>query len=151
MTEAQGSTRCVYQSRSRRSLSPNAFDDRPRLPVRPSAQRPASVGVIVNETNSDVSVEMTTTIANSDKLPADLALNERDREEDDDVDERDDDRGRADFLAPADGGFLRRLPELGEMPLDVFEHDGRVVDQDADDERHAEQRNRVDRETASSS
>ncbi len=36
-------------------------------------------------------------------------------------------------------------PELA-VPLDVLEHDDRVVDHDADRERHAEQRHRVERE-----
>ena len=72
-----------------------------RLPVRLSAHSPASVGVIVNETKSEVSVEITTTIANSRDLPADLPADERDRKEDDDVDERDDDGRCADLLAPS--------------------------------------------------
>ena len=33
-----------------------------------------------------------------------------------------------------------------EVPLDVLQHHDRIVDQDADDQRHREQRNRVERE-----
>ena len=53
---------------------------------------------------------------------------------------------------PADLGHRapRRLARVdvlvAHVPLDVLEHDDRVVDDDADREHHAEQRQRVDRE-----
>ena len=39
----------------------------------------------------------------------------------------------------------RRLPQL-DVPLDVLDHDDRVVDDDADGEHQAEERQRVERE-----
>ena len=42
---------------------------------------------------------------------------------------------RADLAATEDRRCARRLAVL-EMPLYVFEHDDRVVDEDSDDERH---------------
>ncbi len=98
----------------------------------------------VNETKSEVKVEMTTTSANSTNWRP--PLNERDRQEDDDVDQRDHDGRRADFLAAFDRRRCGIRAEFGVVTLDVLQHDGRVVDQDADHERHAQQRHRVERE-----
>ena len=44
-----------------------------------------------------------------------------------------------------DRGVARRQLVLAHVPLDVLQHDDRVVDDDADREHHAEQRQRVDR------
>src|SRR5579862_4160588 len=61
----QGSTRCVYQVRVSSNFWPNQSTTRHGFQCERNAHRPASVGVIVNETKRDVSVEITTTIANS--------------------------------------------------------------------------------------
>ena len=70
------------------------------LQFESSDQLPASDGVTVNETQSDVRVAITTTSANSREKPSDDAGQERDRQKDHDVDQRDDDRRRADLLRP---------------------------------------------------
>ena len=44
-----------------------------------------------------------------------------------------------------DRGVARRQLVLAHVPLDVLQHDDRVVDDDADRQHHAEQRQRVDR------
>ena len=50
----------------------------------------------------------------------------------------------ADDLAHAgDRGLHRRLAAL-EMPMDVFHHHDRVVDDEADGEHHGEQRQEID-------
>ena len=77
-------------------------DDLPRFPVRFERPEAGERRRDVKETNSEVSVEMTTTSANSTRNLADLPLDERDRQEDDDVDERDDDRRDADLRAALD-------------------------------------------------
>ena len=106
---------------------------------------PARAGVIVNEIQSEVSVATTTTSANSERncptVPGRNAIGKKD----DDVDERDHDGGGADLRPPFDRRFTRRLAVI-VVPLDVFEHDDRIVDQDPDDQRHRKQRDRVDRE-----
>ena len=61
-----GSTRSVYQLRASSNRSPNHSTARHGFQCERSAHRPASVGVIVNETNSEVRVAITTTIANSE-------------------------------------------------------------------------------------
>ena len=62
---AHGSARRAYQSRMRSKPFVNQSTIRGGLHSERSAHKPASVGVTVNETNSEVSVEMTTTMANS--------------------------------------------------------------------------------------
>ena len=85
------------------------FDGPPRLPMR--AQRPQA-----GERRRDRERDEQRRQRRDDdddrelgEIAADLALNERDREEHDDVDERDDDGGRADLFAPVDRGIFGRL------------------------------------------
>ena len=135
--------RAPTAARGRRTSRRSAFepvgervDDPPRAAsVESSAQRPASDGVTVNDTNSEVSVAMMTTMPNSRKNETDRARHERDRQEHDDVDERDDDRRDADLGPAGDRRSCRRLAAR-RMPLDILQHDDRVVDEDADDQRH---------------
>ena len=68
-------------------------------------------------------------------LPPDLALDERDRQEYPGVDQRNDDRGRANLFTTLGRRLFRRLLELGKVPLDILQNDRRVVDQDADHQR----------------
>ena len=75
---------------------------------------------------------------------ADRAGQERDRQKDDDVDERDYHRRRADFGPAEDCGGLRSFAVV-VMAFGILEHDDRIVDQDADEQRHREQRDRIDR------
>ena len=119
-------------------LIPEPVDDPPRFPVR--AQRPEARQRRRDREGNEERGEGRDDDDDRElrDLPADLSLNERDRQKDDDVDERDDDRRGADLLAAVDGGVLRRLLELGKMALDVLEHDGRVVDENPDHERHAQ-------------
>ena len=62
-----------------------------------SDQLPASAGVIVNETNSEVRVAIDDDQAELARKLPDLPGQKRDRQEHDDVDERDDDRRQADL------------------------------------------------------
>ena len=75
---------------------------------------------------------------------ADVARHEGDREYHRDQDERRGDDGKADLAAAVDGGQQRRLLAL-DAAHDVLEHDDCVVDDEADREHEAEQRQRVDR------
>ena len=68
LRSAKVSTRCTYQWRRRSNPRVNQSMKNGGFQFDFSAHRPASVGVTVNETNSDVSVEMTTTSANSTRL-----------------------------------------------------------------------------------
>ena len=77
---------------------------------------------------------------------ADQPAEERDRQEHRGQHEHDRDHGPGHLLHRLDRGLARREALLGDDPLDVLEHDDRVVDHDADREHHAEQRQRVDRE-----
>jgi hypothetical protein len=59
--------------------------------------------------------------------------------------ERDGDDGRADLVH----GLVRRVPgreTLGDVALDVLDHDNGVVHHDADGEHHAEESQRIERE-----
>ena len=55
-----------------------------------------------------------------------------------------DDRARH-LVHRLDRGLARRELPFAHVPLDVLQHDDRVVDDDADREHHAEERQRVDR------
>src|ERR1700685_3519898 len=61
-----GSARFVYQVRNASKRSPNQTTGFHGFQCDLSAHRPANVGVTVNETNNEVKVEITTTIANSE-------------------------------------------------------------------------------------
>src|SRR4029077_18834741 len=65
--------------------------------------------------------------------------------EDDDVNERDDDGGKADFQPPIDRGTQRLLPSFS-MPLAIFEHDNRIIHKNTGNEGHGKQRDGVERE-----
>ena len=83
------------------------------------------------------------------KLPvddADRSGEERHRDEHRDQHQRDADDGAGDLAHRLARCFLRRQALLGHDALDVLDHDDRVIDQDADGEHHAEQRQHVDRE-----
>ena len=82
------------------------------------------------------------------ELPVQLAgqsAEERDRHEYRGQRQHDrDDRSRH-FAHRLDRRVARRQLVLAHVPLDVLEHDDRVVDDDADRQHHREQRQRVDR------
>ena len=71
------------------------------------------------------------------------ALHEGNRHEDGSVAERDGDGRHADLRASLLGRLIGRLPHL-QVAHDVLEHDNRVVDEDADAERHAHQGHHVE-------
>ena len=75
------------------------------------------------------------------------AGNERDRNEYRAQDQHDRNERAAHFIHRLFRRFLGRQAELGHVVLDAFDHDDRVVDDDADRQHHAEQRQHVDRET----
>ena len=82
------------------------------------------------------------------ELPVELAgqaAQERDRYEHGRQRQHDGDDRPGDFMHRLDRRFARLGAILAHDPLDVFEHDDRVVDDNADREHHAEQRQRVDR------
>src|SRR5580700_1762024 len=64
LRKPHGSARWAYQSRTASKPSVNLWMIHHGFQVERSAQLPASDGVIVKQTNNDVSVAMTTTIAN---------------------------------------------------------------------------------------
>jgi hypothetical protein len=72
------------------------------------------------------------------------AWEERDRHEHRDENQRRRDDGPQHFAHRVDGRLARRHLEFLDMPLDVLDHDDRVVDDDAGGEDDAEQRQRVD-------
>ncbi len=78
------------------------------------------------------------------ELPGDAA-EERRRDEHRGQHQRDGDQRRAD-LVHGDARGLRRRQALAQLALDVLDDDDRVVDDDADGEHQAEQRQHVDRE-----
>ena len=78
--------------------------------------------------------------------PAEVARQERDRHEHRDQRERRRDHGEADLARAGDRRDERRLAEL-RAPVDVLEHDDRVVDDETDREHEPEQRQHVDRVT----
>ena len=127
------------------------FDDRPRPPRESSDQRPASAGVTVNETNSEVSVATVTTRPNSRRnRPTEPGKNEIGKNT----------TTSTSVItiaatpisrAAADRRGLLGLLAAAAVAFDVLEHDDRVVDQDADDQRHRQQRHHVDREVARAS
>ena len=75
------------------------------------------------------------------------AAHERDRHEHDDDRERRRRHREADFSVPSCAAVKWSLPML-HVTHDVLAHDDRIVDEDADGERQAEQRHRVQREAA---
>src|ERR1700744_6006129 len=131
----------TYQPRVRSKRSVNQSIGRHGFQVESSAQRPASVGVTVNETNSEVSVATVTTRPNSRKnSPTEPGRNEIGRKTNTpNHGNKHDPPRHPDLEPPADRG-LRGPFAAPEMPLDVLQHDDRVVDQDADDQRHRQQR-----------
>ena len=74
------------------------------------------------------------------------AAEERDRNEHRTEHQHDGHDGTGDLAHRFDGGFLRRHLVVPHQALDVFEHDNRIVDDDADRQHHGEQRQGVDRE-----
>ena len=67
-SSAHGSARCAYHARTLSNPRPKESMTFQGFQRERSAHRPASVGVTVKETKREVSVEMTTTIANSERL-----------------------------------------------------------------------------------
>ena len=57
------------------------------------------------------------------------------------------DQRAADFIHGSPRSFLGRQPFILDESLDIFHHDNRVVDQQADRQNHTEQRQRIDGET----
>ena len=106
--------------------------------------RAASIGVSVSATKSEISTEPATVSAELAEEVADDALDEDHRQEDGRDREGRRGRGEGDLARALRRGVARVLAQLA-VPLDVLEHDDRVVDHDADRQRHAEQRHRVER------
>ena len=71
---------------------------------------------------------------------------ERDRHEDGDEHQRSGDDGAGDLAHGGGGGVVRLAVALGDVALDVFDHDDGVVDDEAGGQRDAEQRERIDGE-----
>ena len=107
-----------------------------------SDQLPASDGVTVNETTSDVRVAIVTTIPNSARkrpvIPGRNAIGKKTTTS----------TSVMTIAAPPISLLprrrrARRFAAL-EVTFDVFEYDDRVVDQNPDDERHRQERDGVD-------
>ena len=114
--------------------------------VESSDQLPASDGVTVNEMKSDVSVAVTTTSANSERkrptVPGRKAIGKNTTTSTKVITIAAGPICERPLIAASFGGSPPRM-----MALDILEHDDRIVDEDPDDQRHREQRNRVDRES----
>ena len=78
--------------------------------------------------------------------PAGRAREERDRHEHRRQHQRGRDDGAGHLAHRVGRGLARRLVIVVDVPLDVLDHDDRIVDDEAGRERDAEQRQRVDRE-----
>ena len=104
--------------------------------------RAASIGVTVSATKSEIRTEPATVSPNSPRKLPDDPLGEDDGQEDGCDREGGGGGGEDDLPGPIGGRLLAGLPHAA-VPLDVLEHDDRVVDHDADGEGQSEQRHRV--------
>ena len=102
------------------------------------------VGTSVRERKYEVSIAKTTAIASGHEERLGRAGDEDDRHEDDADAERGDERRRRDLRRAVEDGAHDRLL-LRHVAVDVLDLDRRVVDEDADGERHPAERHDVER------
>ena len=107
--------------------------------------RAASIGVSVSATTSEIITEAATVMPNSERKLPTMPSTKITGMKTTAIETVEAVAAKAISRVPLRGGLVRRLAELA-VPLDVLEHDDRVVDHDADGEREREQRHGVERE-----
>ena len=130
--------RVEARARTERTSAPGGF-----LCASSVRKRLASIGTSVSETNAEARIASADDHRELVEQQADHARHEEDRDEHRDQRGRDRDDREADLARAAQRRLERRLAVL-DVAHDVLEHHDRVVDDQADGQRQAEQRDVVE-------